>query len=182
MALWKEEFIGQLTALKNREHSLFLVFSCVFLWKGSHYILLRRSCPVPLWKFNFCMLPWRFFLSLYFILCCFIDRPFLFFLFFYCYFYFFKYVKRTRRDSSPVYAFPSLLLKMRSWLHGLFTLQLYSWKSLDRPNTEACLCFVLQMVRNFRKPLIVVGPKLLLRLPVRDPATEKRTEEKIMSS
>ena len=33
-------------------------------------------------------------------------------------------------------------------------------------NLYHCFFFFLQMVRNFRKPLIVVGPKLLLRLPV----------------
>ena len=50
---------------------------------------------------------------------------------FFFFFFFFKYVKRTRRDSSPVHAFPWLLLKMRSWLHGLFTLLLYSYWNMS---------------------------------------------------
>ena len=124
MALWKENFLGQLTAFKKREHPLFLVFSCVWLWKGSHYILLCRSSPVPVW--NFCDASLKFFsVTLFYTLVL---------------FFFFKYVKRTRQGSSPVHVFPSLLLKLHSWLQGLFTLQLYSWKSLDRHWNMSLFC------------------------------------------
>lgn len=101
---------------------------------------------------------------------------------FFFFFFFSNMLNVLDRIRVPLMPFPRYFSRCPQGLHGLFTLQLYSWKSLDRPNTETCLCFVLQMVRNFRKPLIVVGPKLLLRLPVRDQPTEKRTGEKIMPS